>query len=145
MIALKPSLTLEIFHADEISSLSARSLLRDYQQIFSHTSQNCRSFFRTDPVKVLLKARSHSPSQIENCGQRGEETNKKKKDQSHNIGVSPRTKNRQHQLTTTEPSTIVFSRHLQTQPFKILAFSIPQLPFLYQGSFSVNFSHSFET
>ena len=40
---------------------------------------------------------------------------------------------------------IVFSKHLQAQPFKIPAFSIPQLSFLSRGSFSVNFSHSFES
>ena len=33
---------------------------------------------------------------------------------------------------------IVFSRYLQAQPFKIPAFSIPQLSFLYRGSLSFN-------
>ena len=45
---------------------------------------------------------------------------------------------------------IVFSRYLQAQPFKIPAFSIPQLSFLYQGSFSFNWDfalnyHLFQT
>ena len=45
----------------------------------------------------------------------------------------------------TKDTHIVFFKHLQAQPFKIPAFSIPQLSFLYRGSFSVNFSHSFES
>ena len=40
---------------------------------------------------------------------------------------------------------IAFSRYLQAQPFKIPAFSIPQLSYLHRGSLTVNFLHSFET
>ena len=43
--------------------------------------------------------------------------------------------------TCISSSPVIFKRNL----LKISAFSIPQLPFLCWGSFSVNFSHSFET